>query len=312
MALDYGEVLGKAWRIIWKHKILWIFGIFAGCGRGGGGGGGGGSGWEQNQPFGSGSAPEVERALSQFGQWITDNLWVVVMTVLVILVLVVVSIFLGTIGRIGLIRGTLKADEGAEKLRFSELFKESMPFFWRVFLLTFLLGLALLIIILPLVLFGVLTAGVGFLCFLPLICILIPLAWILGILIEQANAAMVIENLGIVDGVRRGWEVVRKNIGPVLLIWLITAIIGFVIGLVLVIPLLISIIPAFVALASSNGEVNATVIAAGLCFVVYLPVLVAAGGMLTAYLQTVWALTFLRLTRPQGAISASPVLPANA
>ena len=29
--MDFSEVLGKAWRIIWKHKVLWIFGIFAGC-----------------------------------------------------------------------------------------------------------------------------------------------------------------------------------------------------------------------------------------------------------------------------------------
>jgi hypothetical protein len=34
--MDYGEVLTRAWQIIWKHKVLWIFGIFAGCsGQGG-------------------------------------------------------------------------------------------------------------------------------------------------------------------------------------------------------------------------------------------------------------------------------------
>ena len=44
MNFDFGEVLSRAWQIIWKHKILWVFGIFAGCARGGGGGGGSGMG----------------------------------------------------------------------------------------------------------------------------------------------------------------------------------------------------------------------------------------------------------------------------
>jgi len=30
--MDYGEVLSKAWQITWKYKVLWIFGILAGCG----------------------------------------------------------------------------------------------------------------------------------------------------------------------------------------------------------------------------------------------------------------------------------------
>ena len=30
---NFGEILTRAWQIIWKHKILWIFGILASCGR---------------------------------------------------------------------------------------------------------------------------------------------------------------------------------------------------------------------------------------------------------------------------------------
>ena len=42
--MDYGEVLSKAWKIIWKHKVLWIFGILASFGQGSGGGSGGSGG----------------------------------------------------------------------------------------------------------------------------------------------------------------------------------------------------------------------------------------------------------------------------
>ena len=30
--MDFGEVLSSAWKIIWKHKVLWIFGILVSCG----------------------------------------------------------------------------------------------------------------------------------------------------------------------------------------------------------------------------------------------------------------------------------------
>jgi hypothetical protein len=316
--MDFGEVLGKAWRIIWKHKILWIFGIFAGCSSGGGGGGGGGgSGWQQSagdgQPFGPGAASDIERFFEQAGQWIGDHLWVVALAGLVVLILMVLSIFLGTIGKIGLIRGTAQADGGAEKLQFSELFRGSMPFFWRVFLLSFLIGLAVLIIFLPLALIGVVTAGVGFLCALPLICILVPVLAVVGLVVQQADAAMVIENLGIQDGVRRGWGVVKKSIGPVLVIWLITTVIGFIIGLVLALPLLIAVVPVVIAFATSQGEFpTAGVTVAALCFALYLPVLLVAQGILTAYIQSVWALTFLRLTRAPESTGTKEALPANA
>jgi hypothetical protein len=31
--VDFGEVLSSAWKTIWKHKVLWSFGILASCRR---------------------------------------------------------------------------------------------------------------------------------------------------------------------------------------------------------------------------------------------------------------------------------------
>ena len=48
--MDIGEVLSRAWQIIWKHKVLWIFGILAGCASGGGGGNpGSGVSWQSDK-----------------------------------------------------------------------------------------------------------------------------------------------------------------------------------------------------------------------------------------------------------------------
>jgi uncharacterized membrane protein len=115
------------------------------------------------------------------------------------------------------------------------------------------------------------------------------------------------------DGVRRGWEVVKKNIGDVLLIWLMTAIIGFVIGILIALPVLLIVVPAIIGFAASGGDFGAAaLVSAGLCFVVYLPVLLVANGILTGYLESVWALTFLRLTRPKEGMATLETLPADA
>lgn len=289
MNFNFGEVLTRAGQIIWKHKVLWIFGIFAGCGRGGGGGSGGGQvSGSGDQPF-----PQIEQLVQQIGQWIQENPWIVAIFILLVIVLVIVSIFLGTIGRIGLIRGTYQAEVGAERLNFGQLFSESMPYFWRVFGLSLLLGLIALLVFIPLALLGVITAGIGLICILPLICILIPVLWVASVVIEQANAAIVLENLGIGNGVRKGWEVVRANLGPIILLALIIFIGSGVVGFIIAIPLLAAVVPLiFGAINDNPNPVWITV----LCGVAYFPVLLVLSGILSAYIQSVWTLTYMRLT----------------
>lgn len=312
MSFNFGEVLSRAWQIIWKHKVLWIFGVFAGCSRGGGGSAnvgseGGGFGPGGDRPF-----PDIQRFFEQIGQWINDNPWVVAVAVVLILILVILGVFLGTIGRIGLIRGTYQAEQGMERLIFGELFSESMPYFWRVLGLSLLIVLTLLIVFLilliPLVAFSALTFGVGLICLIPILCLLIPLSWALTVVIEQANVAIVLENLGIRDGLRRGWEVVRANVGTMIVMTLILFIGSAVVGIVLAIPLIIALIPLLIGFAA-GGERTSLLIAV-VCCAVYFPILLVLNGLLTAYVQSAWALTYMRLTKPQD--NAPVILEANA
>jgi len=307
MNFNFGEILTRAWQIIWKHKVLWIFGVFAGCARGGGGGGGAGRGVgteSGEQPF-----PQLQQFFAQIGQWIQDNPWVVALFALLVIVLVLVSIFLGTIGRIGLIKGTYQAEMGAERLNFGELFSESMPYFWRVFGLALLIGLIGLLVFAPLALFGVLTAGIGFLCVLPLICILIPVLWAISVVIEQANVAIVLDDLGIGDGFRKGWEVVQANVGPILLLTLILFIGSGIVSFIIAIPLIAAVLPLIFGAASNNtGPVWITVV----CCALYFPILLLLSGILNSYMQSVWTLTYMRLTA-KPLPDNTPVIPeANA
>ena len=311
MKFNFGEILTRAWQITWKYKVLWIFGILAGCSQGSGGGSGGGSnsGYragpsDQNLP------PELKRFFHQmqdFVGWVEANLFLfIAIGVIVFLLLMVLFIFLGTIGRVGLIKGAYEAELGAERLSFGELFSASLPYFWRIFGLSFLIGLAFFLLLMPFVLLGVLTAGIAFMCILPLICIIIPVGIAVSIIIEQANRAIVLEDMSIFDGLKRGFEVARANVGPMLVMALILFGIQLVLGIVIALPIFIIVFPTIFAFALGEAQSFTPLYIALACICLYAPVTWLLNGILTTYTQSAWTLTYLQVTKKSGP-SEAPV-----
>jgi hypothetical protein len=296
---NFGEVLTRAWKNIWKHKVLWIFGILAGCARGGGGGGSGGGG---NSRFQTGDLPfsdgRIGQVMEQTGQYFKDNLWIILFVILVLMFLGLISFALGMIGRIGMIKGTVLAEKDVERIAFGEVWSDSLPYFWRIFGLNFLVGLAVVVLIVPFVLLGVVTAGVGLVCLIPILCLLVPIGWALSIIIEQAQAAIVLEDLSLADGLKRGWLIVKSNPGPVIVMSLILGIGGAVIGGVISIPLIIAFVPIIVGIGSLR-ETFAPLYIALACCLAYTPVLIVLNGIMTAFIQSAWALTFMKLMQPK-------------
>jgi len=251
--MDFGYVLKRAWEIIWKFKVLWIFGILASCGQAGSSGGSN-SGYRvsaQESNFG----PQVERFFHQLDP--AAIAFLIALGVLVILALIILAILLGTIGRVGLIRGTMKAEQGAERLTFGELWRDGLVYFWRVFGLNLLIGVFIFLVILALFIPGIILTGLTFglfaLCLIPMTCLLIPVMWAVYVVIEQANIALVVENSSIMKAISRGWEVVRNNIGNMIVMSLILILgIGLIGGAVIGLPLLIVATPAMVGFAPTT------------------------------------------------------------
>jgi len=311
MNFNFGEVLTRAWQIIWKHKILWIFGILAGCGRGGGGGssgGGGNTGFETQAP---GLPPQMER----WFQTVAENATQYILIAITVLCLIwIVMLFLGTIGRIGLIRGTAQAEGGTEKLIFGQLFSESMPYFWRMFGLSLVIGLPVLILV-AILIAGLLTffvpvsvsSGIGsdtprlgFLAVIPFfaacMCLLIPVMLAAGLIVRQAENAVVLENLGVFPALSRGWDVFRRNLGPIILMAVILAVIGIVAGLIIAIPVFIIVFPTVFAFAFVEARDWTPMIIMGVCLCIYIPISILLNGILTSYIESAWTLTYMRLT----------------
>ena len=293
---DFGEVLTRAGQIVWKHKVLWIFGILAGLARGNGGGSSGGGGGSGSGSNGSGAAPFSPAQIGKFTHFLQDNLWIILAVTAGLMLLFIILYMLGMLGRIALIKGANLADRGAEHLSFGELWAESLPFFWRILGLNVLVVMSFMLIIVPLILFGVVTMGIGFLCVLPLLCIIVPAGWVVMVVLEQAQAAIVLEDLDMLDGFTRGWGIVKDNAVTILIMVLILGIGSAVLGVILVMPLIIALVPIAAGMAALRNSL--TPLYFGLvCCAAYFPFLLFFNGILTAYIQTAWTLVYLRLAR---------------
>ena len=312
MNFNFGEVLTRAWQIIWKHKVLWIFGILASCGQGGSGGGnsGGGGG---NTGFDM-QGPDLPPQVMHWFQVIEQNIQTyIAIGIAVICVIWIIALFLSTIGKIGLIRGTSQADENEDGLIFGQLFSESTPYFWRVLGLTLILGLPVFIFALAVAVFaifavvGIASSGSGneplaVFGIIPLVigcvCLLIPIMFVLRMIFRQAERAVVLEGMTVLPSLSRGWEVFRANLGPIIVMAIILGIIGFVVGIVISLPILIVVIPAAMAFTFGNGQGTTPIIFITACVCLYAPVLLVLNGIVTAYIESAWTLTYMRLTQP--------------
>lgn len=275
--MDFGEVLSRAWQIVWKHKVLWIFGILAGCASGGGSAGNSGYRMDSRDV-----PPGVERFFNNI-EPLQALLIVLTIFVVVVLIAAIVALF-AAMGRAGLVRGTLRADNGAERLTFGEVWAEGRPYFLRLFLLNLAIGLTfgIVALLIGLVFAGitVITFGIGLFCLLPLLCLLIPLIWFVGIIVQQANVALVVEDLGLVQAVQRGWQTVQAQLANMLILGLIVGIGGFVVMFIINLPLVIAVAPVVLSLIVGEGRPQAWGIGLSIvCAIAYLPVLLALGGL---------------------------------
>jgi hypothetical protein len=304
--MDYGAVLKRTWEITWKYKGLWVLGILAACGRGNGGGGGGGGQASSSVRGDLGSAGI--NGLTQFFNSIPEGTLIIGAVVIVALLLVLALIFLvlGVIGQGGLIAGFNQADEGAD-VNLAEAFGMGMHFFWRILALRLLLVIAGFIVAVGCIILIILTFGLGIFCML---CIGIPLLIAVGVYVEMTTVAIVVEDLDPFKALARAWDVIRNNIGPMLVMAVILVLGSLIVGLVFASPFILVVVPVVTALAlGTRTAIGTGLLVGGLCLVAYIPILIVLNGILTTYVMGAWTLTFRRLTDRPG--SVPQVIPAE-
>jgi len=101
------------------------------------------------------------------------------------------------------------------------------------------------------------------------------------------------------EGIRRGLEVVRTNLGPMFVMGVILVLgLGFIASFAIGLPFLFIMAPLIVGAIAGSGEfLRGRFVVSVVCFYLYLPVVVLLSGVLRVYISSAWTNTNLRLTR---------------
>lgn len=296
--MDYGNLLQRAWKVVWEHKFLIVLGVLVALGSGMGGGSSSGVNYQidsnSDAPFGQ--MPSWQGFGEAFDlSSIGIPLFLIAALVGAALVIALAIWVISTIASGALISGADAADSG-EETDFVRAWRAAWERVWS------LLGIAILpmIPVLVLVVLGVL----GFVAYIAsastaasgpawggvavavgaLVCLMVPLIIVLDAWRALANRACMLEGLGVVESYRRGFRVLVDNFGSALILFLIQFVVKVVMFVVLLVP----------------------VILMALCCLFW-PVLIAFEGLVTAYFSTLWTLAWREWTMGTPVVADEPL-----
>lgn len=293
--MDYGKLFTRAWDIIWKHKFLILLGVLVALS-----GSNGGGGTQSSFQFQDGDLPWNN--MPQFGsgtpfQDLDLSILVIIGIILLVLVLLVLGLVFwvaGTISRGGLVNAVDEIENGNPS-DFRTAFQAGWKKGWRLLgidLIPAIPGLALfvgsLIIFLSYGGFSEIMNGYwpyeGIGPFLPIIllsCLLVPIILFVSMLRTFADRACMLEDLGIIASYRRGFEVLAKNFGAALILFLIQVAASIGLFLVFIIP----------------GILMA------LCCLLW-PLLILVQGAFASYISTLWTLAWREWAEEKALVKA--------
>jgi hypothetical protein len=311
--MDYGNLLSRAWRIVWNNKFLLVLGFLAALGSGGGNGGGG-----PNVNFGGrdfdlppGTADNIDRFVSQFGPLFAGLICLGV-------VLGIVLWLVRLVAQAGLISAASRIDAG-EKVTLGEAFSAGTSKLGRMVGINVLMYGPFTLLGLIAAGFGIITAGTAVLnemsvggprdiegllggmsiiifCVICLLCLLLPLLLVVTAIYPFAQRGAVLNDLGVIDSIRHGWNVLRANLGEIILLIVIFVVIGIAFGVVLAIifiPLaFLALGPTIIGMVSS-GNVGVVEVATAAFGFICLGLLAAAlNSVVVAFRSTAVTLAY--------------------
>jgi len=304
--MAYGEILGRALKITWRHKALWLFGFLASLFI---------RFPDVNEPM---LPPEAKRWLAGFVRSPSFFLAVGGLVLFIALTAVGVSL-LQALGRAGLVDQVNRLEQGTPPTVRAG-WSAARRYGWRVFWIAFLLGLPVLALIMiglaPLIA-TVVTLLPGLpgpaggppasdallwsLAYFAPFCLAGALLGVfLGLINTLAERVCVVEDRRVWESIRRGWALLRKRFGALVVLWLILAGIHAGLMFVVFIPtflLLIPVIFSFVVLVRSLANVTALVWIVGYLFftVVIWVIGMTIGSISEPFFSGCWTLTYRQL-----------------
>ena len=148
---------------------------------------------------------------------------------------------------------------------------------------------------------GALTAGLGFLCLMPLFLLILPLELIAYIFASLAMTAVVVEDLGVFDAIGRAWEVMKQKFWSLVLMGIILAFIQMALNMLIMLPMQFAQFAFIFSMdmtSSAPLDPNTFLQPFALIMVILIPLTSLVQGLGLTYANAAWILTYLDITAP--------------
>jgi hypothetical protein len=314
VAMRFGEIIQKAWKLTWRFRYLWVLAIFAGITGPSGGGGGNfnsGSGFPSDSG-GSSSGGD------QFGSMLYSSIGPYLPVIIAALVIwIVISLAWAIIG-VGARGGLIWAVDEIETGRVPALgqaWNVGFSRFWSLLGVSLLLGLPVLVLLLVLAAAVIvpiaLVAGQGgsggaeAAAVIAPVCgvlvigvpLLIVLGVVLGFMKVIAHRSIILEGAHAFDAASGAWRIFRARIKDSLLMWIISWGLSIAAGVVLAIPLVIVTVAIFVPamIAGFSGNWGVLVGAGAVWLLIVLVVAFVFTAIWGTFTSALWTIFYRRL-----------------
>jgi hypothetical protein len=304
--MDYGRLIAQAWATTWRYRFLWVLGILAGGGVGlPSFNSGSGTNWQLSPGEFERFNPAAAAAASDFSGWATANIPVLVAAGSAFVLLLLTLFVLSFVAQGGMAQATADLAIG-RPTSFGGAWHAGLRLFWRyvglwLLLIAAAIGLAIVTgaVVGTLFVFGqqpAVAVALGVLAGLAVLVLAIPVS----ITVAFAQRAIAVEDVGPLDALRIGMQLLRAHLGDSLLAWLVN--IGLAIGSGIV--LLVAVVGVLLALGgvgaliwSIVGFTTPTLIYIGAGTIVFLALGLLLAGVGNTFFWNYWTLAYLRLSR---------------
>ncbi len=302
MKFDFGEVLGRTWKIGWNHKVLWLWQMLPGLFS------------IVIMPFmflgNPGFAMFLPEPLNRFA----DQTWVMVAFMGLTFILIIPIMFVSIMAQLTTTYGALQVEKGAEKLSFRGLFSESLPYFWRVTGLYAIFGGAWMLFVFSFMVVTMLvsipTAGLAMICVMPIFLLFIPILIVGYSVLELAQAAIIGDDMGTLEALSHGWKLFRANMLGVIVLMIILYFAFSMLSSIFIFPMMFPMMLFPLAMESQGSFNSLMVVFMFVLFPITFLVMYVVQGILMTFFQSAWAVTYLRLTQQKE--EAPVIIGANA
>jgi hypothetical protein len=307
MKFDFGEVLGRMWKIGWNHKVLWLWQMLPGAAV-------------------FFLLPSFFIYYPAFTKLLKDpelqipieplmSISLNSMGVLFVLSYALMWIFAQAMT----ICGAVEIEKGMANISFRELFQKCLPYIWRVlglyFLFILFFGVLELVNVGLAYIFRVVYQDVSAIPIFLFIFWALPLLFALLVsiaVVELAQVAIIANNMSVLAAVLHAWGIFKSNLLGVIIL-MIVVYFGIFIPLSLLLMPFLFLAPISLLFLSRIPDPNIIFFTVFFIIIPFVVILSAfLNGVFMTFFQSAWAVAYMRLSHNANTPIVAEEKPAEA